>query len=1240
MKSNLFDGQAKAASDGYRALLAVSEAIVAHRDLSALFHELAGRLYPVVRFDYLALTLYDAVTKSARTHVLEPYEPALAVAAEGISVDDLPGSVILQTQQPLILSSADELDRWPKIADRLRSLGIESTCGLPLATARRQLGTLAFASKQSHAYDTADLSFLQLVANQVAVAVENALAFEEIEAALREIHALKDQLAKEKRSPDILLVVNLYSDDNPETGHPYYDQLYQSNYATIQLKDAIAQLEGVGDLSIIGQRDYSMRVWLDPDKLQARNLTAGDVIKVLQEQNVQVAAGQIGQPPVPRGQDFQYTLSTLGRLVEPEQFAGIVLKTGDNGEITYLKDVARVELAAKNQDTLATADRRPSAGLAIYLLPGSNALDTADRIKAKMAELATRFPKGLHYGIFYDTTPFIRESVDEVFHTLLESVVLVALVILLFLQDWRALLLPVVDMAVSLIGTFAVMKLIGFSFNNLSLFGLVLAIGIVVDDSIVVLENIERWLEKGLSVREATIRAMDEITGPILAITLVLSSVLLPSAFLSSITGQFFRQFALTISASMLISAVNAMTMTPARAAWIFGGREQKSDGKLTSDLRTPTSGKEALPWWFFGLLGGLATAWLLAGVLGPRLGLAAGGAESMSAGTPGGIKPTLLAWAAWFTLFLPGAVAGGVLGRFVFRPINRILSRFFGAFNWGFDRVTQIYGRTVGGLLRLSAIVLVVYVGLIGLTYVGFTHVPSGFIPMQDKGYLLANIQLPDSASLERTAEATDAVERIALKTPGVAHTVAIPGQSFLLNADSSNYGTVFVILKPFDQRRSAELSGDAILRRLRERLQREVPEARVLVFGAPPVRGLGNSAGFKMMMEATGGADYNALQSAADNLAAKGNRQPGLVGLFNGFRARTPQIYVGIDREKVKAMGVQLNDVFDALQAYMGSYYANDFNRFGRTWQVNIQADAGFRTDPDAVRQIKVRNADGDMVPLGAVADVRESAGPVQITRYNMFPAAPVTGVSLPSVSTGDALAAMERLADRKLPKNIKYEWTEINYLQKQAGKMEQFRDLQQNPVSAFVLGAVLVFFVLAGLYEGWSLPLAVILVVPMCVLCALAGVTVRGLDSNLFTQIGLVVLIGLACKNAILIVEFARDRQLQGANRFDAAVEAARVRLRPIVMTTMCFIHMVPPYFASGAGAEMRRSVGTAMLWGAFGVTLFGIFLTPVFFYVIRGLVRGRTPVRETAAGEAGGTPRADSLATPVLSASSNG
>jgi multidrug efflux pump len=672
--------------------------------------------------------------------------------------------------------------------------------------------------------------------------------------------------------------------------------------------------------------------------------------------------------------------------------------------------------------------------------------------------------------------------------------------------------------------------------------------------------------------------------------------VLLPSAFLSGLVGQFFRQFAVTISVSMILSAINAMTMTPALAVLFFRNRKPGHHGN---------DGKEALPWWSFALFGGLASVGLLTPILGSWLGLPTG--EHGGETTPGGLGASLRSLGAHVLLFLPGGLVGGALGWFLIRPVNWVLGRLFRGFNWLFDRATQAYGTTVGWSLRLSALVLLLYVGMIGLTGFGFSRIPAGFLPIQDKGYLVTNIVLPDSASLERTLAVTDAIERIALETPGVAHTLCMPGMSYVLNANSSNYSNVFVILKPFDERLDHALGAEAVAARFRERLAREVPEAQVMVFGAPPISGLAKSAGFKLMVEGIGDVDFDELQTRADDLAAKGNQQPGLVGLFNSFRARTPQLYVDIDREKVKSMGVPLTDVFDALQAYLGSYYVNDFNRFGRTWQVNVQADAPFRTDAETLRQFKVRNADGDMVPLGAVAEVRDSAGPVQVTRYNMFPAAAVTGTPLPGTSMGDALATMEQLA-RDLPRNMAAEWTEVSYLQKEASRLEQFRDLLKNPFSAFVFGVVLVYFVLAGLYESWSPPWAVILVVPMCLLSALAGLFLSGMDVNIFVQVGFVVLVGLAAKNAILIVEFARDRQYQGANRFDASVEAARVRLRPILMTSFAFILGVfPLVIAQGAGAEMRQTLGTAVFAGMIGVTLFGIYLTPVFYYVIRGLVK---------------------------------
>jgi multidrug efflux pump subunit AcrB len=1005
-----------------------------------------------------------------------------------------------------------------------------------------------------------------------------------------------------KRSPDILLIVNLFSETNPETGKPYYDQLYLSNFATIQLLDELARLKGVGDVFTFGGQDYSMRVWLDPNELASRSLSAGDVIAVLREQNIQVAAGQIGQPPVPRGQDFQFTMSTLGRLIEADQFGNIILATGSAGEVTYLKDVARIELGAKSQDQSLTLDTKDSVGLAIFQLPGSNALDTADLIKAKMRELKERrFSRGLNYEIAYDTTPFIYESVEEVFKSLRDAVILVAIVVLLFLQDWKSLLLPVIDVGVSLVGTFAVMGLLGFSLNNLTLFGLVLAIGIVVDDAIVVLENIERWLEKGLPVREATIEAMNEITGPILAITLVLSSVFLPSAFLGGITGQFFRQFALTISASMVISAINAMTMTPARAASIFAGRKPGQHGD---------QGKEALPWWFFGLIGGLISVWLLQSLFGHQLGIASG-VEAEELG-PRNLFDNIRMYFLQLLLFIPGAVAGGAIGWLIIKPVNWGLGKFFQGFNWLFDRITNVYGQMVSWSLRLTVIVLLVYVGLIGLTGYGFTRVPSGFIPSQDKGRLIVNIQLPDSASWERTAEVSSAVEKIALETPGVAHTIGNPGRSFVLNAIGSNLGSMFITLKPFDQRRDPQLSSDAIASQLRQRIQREIQDARINVFGPPAVDGLGNAGGFKLMVEAIGDVSFVNLQGQTDNLADKGNQQPGLVGLFNGFRSSTPQLYADIDRVKCKTMGVALNDVFATLQVYLGGFYVNDFNRFGRTWQVNIQADAPFRMDAESVKQMKVRSETGEMIPLGAVVEIRDVGGPLTVTRYNMFPAATLTGGFAPGMSTGDVISTVENLANHELPRSMSYEWTELSYLQKLSNRVESFRDLQQNPFSAFALGVILVFFVLSGLYESWSLPMAVILVVPMCLSSALLGVALAGMDVNIFVQIGFVVLVGLASKNAILIVEFARDRQKDGASAFDAAVEAARVRLRPIIMTSFAFILGVLPLVIShGAGAEMRRTLGTAVFAGMLGVTLFGIILTPVFYFAIRRIVSPPTP-----------------------------
>jgi multidrug efflux pump subunit AcrB len=872
-------------------------------------------------------------------------------------------------------------------------------------------------------------------------------------------------------------------------------------------------------------------------------------------------------------------MTTLGRLETPEQFSNIILKTGSDGAITRVKDVAWIELGSKNQNTRCRLDGKPSIGLSVFQLPGSNALQVADDIKAKMKELFKRFPQHLKYDIVYDTTPFIRESVHEVFKTLRDAVVLVAIVVLLFLQDWKSLVLPLIDVAVSLIGTLAIMMMLGFTLNNLTLFGLVLAIGIVVDDAIVVLENIERWLAKGYPVREATIHAMDEITGPIIGITLVLCSVFLPAALLiGGITGQFYKQFALTIAASMVLSAVNAMTMTPARAAAIF-----KTEGGHGHEGH-----REALPRWGIAILTGLLAVWLAG-----QFGLA------QALGIPVPEEGEQVAWTdplrqVQGVLFALGAV----LGWLVARPVNRGLGWFFRGFNKAFDAMAAAYGRVVGLSLRLCIVVLVVYGGLLGLTYFGFTHVPVGFIPQQDKGYLVVNLQLPDAASLERTVEVTEKVEKIALETKGVGHTLAIPGMAVILNsAVSSNFGSMYIVLKPFDKRHGHAESADAVEAEIRRRCYEEIEDARVLVFGAPPVDGLGSAGGFKLMVKDRGGGGLDLLQGQADALAEQGNKQPGLVGLFNGFQANTPQLYIDIDRTKCKSLGVPLNDVFDTLQVFMGGYYVNDFNAFGRTWQVNVQADASFRLDAEAVQQLKVRDNEGNMIPLGTIATIRDSSGPVIVTRYNMFPAASINGASLPGVSSGTVISTMDQLAEKVLPESMQIEWTELTYMQILAGN---------TAIYAFVGAVVLVFLVLAFLYESWSQPLAVILVVPMCLLCALAGVALAKMDVNIFVQVGFVVLVGLAAKNAILVVEFARDLRKTGKGLFEATVESSQTRLRPIIMTSFAFILGVfPLVIGHGAGAEMRRTLGTAVFWGMLGVTLFGIFLTPVFYYVITWL-----------------------------------
>ncbi len=994
-----------------------------------------------------------------------------------------------------------------------------------------------------------------------------------------------------KKTPDILMIVNFFSPDGR------YDDIYLCNFATIFIKDELLRVYGVSDINYMGQRDYSIRAWLDPQKLASRSMTAMDVANSIRSENVDAPSGRVGQPPASSGQPFQLPVDTLGRLSDPEQFGSIVVKaTRSSPEepapgIVRLRDVARIEMGAQNYNQSCTFDGHPSVGLSVYQLPGTNALDVADRVRAKMEELKTRFPDGVDYDIAYDTTPYIRESVYEVFKTLRDAVILVGIVVLVFLQDWRAMILPMIDVPVSLIGTFAVMAALGFSLNNLTLFGLVLAIGIVVDDAIVVLENVERMIATGLDPRTATIKAMEEITGPILAITLALCSVFVPCCFLGGITGQFFRQFAVTIAVSTIISAVNALTMTPSRAVLIFK-TEQGSHGHEFK--------REALPWWLFGVVGGLLAVWYGPLYFAGRLGLPmTTDSETEASGW--------LSWAITAAYFTPGAAAGGAIGWLIIRPVNAILGWLFRGFNRLFDAMTHAYSWTVGKLLRVSLLVLLAYGGLVVLTYWVFQHAPTGFIPQQDQGRLIVNVQLPDSASLQRTKAAMELVDKIARESPGVSHTITISGMSFLLQSNASNFGSMFIVLDAFEKRKAPGLHAEDIMARLLPEFRKRVNDAVVSVRNSSPIPGLGVAGGFKIMVEDRGGRGLADLQSQTDGLTRKLQAVAGLADVQTGFRSNAPWIYLDIDRTKAVALGVPFEDVNQTLSMFLGSLYVNSFNQFGRHWQVTVQAEGEYRNRIERLNLFQVRNKWGEMVPLGTLVNANQvksdRGGPIVVTRYNLYTAASITGNMLPGFSSGDAIATINEVAGETLPLSMSGEWTELMFV--------QIRAAERNPaLYVFGLAVVSVFLALAALYESWALPLAVILVVPMCLFCSVSGVRYTNRDVNIFVQIGLVVLVGLACKNAILIVEYAKQKHREGWSRHDATREACRLRLRPILMTSFAFIiGVIPLAVAAGAGAEMRRSLGIAVFSGMLGVTLFGIFLTPVFFSVIQGLSETR-------------------------------
>jgi hydrophobe/amphiphile efflux-1 (HAE1) family protein len=917
-------------------------------------------------------------------------------------------------------------------------------------------------------------------------------------------------VATTKSSPNLTLVVHLYSPDGR------YDAQYLRNYATLNVRDVLARIPGAGDVQLFGGGDYAMRIWLDPSKLAARNLTADDAIEAIREQNVQVAAGQIGAPPSP-GSQFQIALNVKGRLTDEQQFRDIVIKTGAEGEVVRVGDVARVEMGAQLYSIRSLLDNKGAVAIPIFQAPNSNALQLSDAVRGKMEELKKDFPPGVDYTIVYDPTIFVRQSIDAVVHTLLEAVALVVLVVILFLQTWRASIIPLIAVPVSIIGTFAVLLGFGFSINVLSLFGLVLAIGIVVDDAIVVVENVERHIANGQTPLAATKSAMAEVSRPIIAITLVLCAVFVPVALVPGLTGEFYRQFALTIAISTVISAFNSLTLSPALAAVLLKPHGAKKDG-LT-------------------------------------------------------------------------------------RLMDMLLGRFFSRFNRGFERAGNAYSRSTTSIVRRTGIALVVYGGLIGLTYLGFNAVPSGFLPDQDKQYLIAIVQLPPGATVERTDEVVRKVGEIGMKQRGVSHAVQFSGMSIIGFTQTASAGIVFFPLDDFDKRPGKELSAKAIAAELTKKLA-PIQDAFLIVTPPPQIIGLGTTGGFKLQVEDRADVGAEALYAATQAAIKRSYQEPALFGSFSTYQINVPQLDVDIDRAKVKRQNVKLSDLFQTLQVYMGSQYVNDFNKFGRTYQVLAQADERFRSNAEDVLSLKTRNASGEMVPLGSLVDVKESFGPDVVQRYNAYRASDINGGAAPGYSSGQAQAAMTKILKETLPRGMSFEWTDLAYQQSLSGSATLF---------VFPLCVLFVYLVLAAQYESLTLPLAIILIVPMCLLAGITGVLLSHGDNNIFTQVGLIVLVGLACKNAILIVEFAKHlEEEQGRDTVSAVLEAARLRLRPILMTSIAFIMgVIPLVLAGGAGAEVRQTLGTVVFAGMLGVTFFGLLLTPVFYVLIRRLGK-RQPV----------------------------
>jgi len=1031
----------------------------------------------------------------------------LILIAGAISLFQLPISEYPEVVPPTVVVRANFPGANPKV--------IGETVAAPLEQAITGVENMLYMSSQS----TADGKLTLTITFALGTDLDNAQVQVQ-NRVTRTQPKLPEEVTRigitvDKASPDLTMVVHLTSPDQR------YDMLYLSNYAILNIKDELARLGGVGDVQLFGMGDYSLRVWLDPNKTASRNLTATDVVTAIREQNRQVAAGALGAQPAPSATSFQLSVNTQGRLVTEEEFENIVIRAGANGEITRLKDIARVELGSSQYALRSLIDNQPAVAIPIFQRPGSNAIDISNDVRAKMAELKKSFPAGMDYRIAYDPTIFVRGSIEAVVHTLFEALILVVLVVILFLQTWRASIIPLVAVPVSLIGTFAVMHLFGFSLNALSLFGLVLAIGIVVDDAIVVVENVERNIELGLEPFPATEKAMSEVTGPIIATALVLCAVFIPAAFISGLTGQFYKQFALTIAISTVISAFNSLTLSPALAAVLLRAHDAPKDR---------------------------------------------------------------------FSRFLDK-----IFGGWLFRP-----------FNCFFEKASHGYVGTVRRVIRGSGIALFVYAGLMVLTFFGFAHTPTGFVPAQDKQYLVAFAQLPDAASLDRTESVMKRMSEIALKQPGVEAAIAFPGLSINGFTNSPNSGIVFVTLKPFDERKDASMSAGAIAGALNGQYA-NIEEAYMAIFPPPPVQGLGTIGGFRLQIEDRGNLGYDELYKEVQKVIAKSHNVPELFGLFTSYTVNVPQVDAAIDREKAKTHGVAISDIFDTLQVYLGSLYANDFNRFGRTYQVNVQAEQQFRQDADQIGQLKVRNNKGEMIPLATFIKVSDTSGPDRVMHYNGFITAEINGNAAPGYSSGQAQIAIEKLLKDELPNGMTYEWTDLTYQQILSGNTALF---------VFPLCVLLAFLVLAAQYESWSLPLAVILIVPMTLLSAITGVILSGSDNNIFTQIGLIVLVGLACKNAILIVEFAKDKQQEGLDPLAAVLEACRLRLRPILMTSFAFIMgVVPLVLSSGAGAEMRHAMGVAVFSGMIGVTFFGLLLTPVFYVLIRRYVE-RQEARKAA------------------------